>query len=196
MSPDEDSYRAGNQGLGGSRLLVVHSGCSGGGKSSLLGELATRGYPTFPEPGRQVVKEELSYGGDGLPWANVGKFIELCISRSLFFYRNARPAGKPAFFDRSLVDAATAYRRAGLQEPPYIASLLATYRYSPRVFLVPPWKELFRPDEERRHHFEEAVREYEALLRDYPALGYAVTIVPRGTVQDRADFIEAALESP
>ena len=67
---DEAEYRAGNPPINGSPMLVVVSGCSGGGKSTLLAEMARRGYLVFPEPGRQIVKEELFIGGDGLPWDN------------------------------------------------------------------------------------------------------------------------------
>ena len=41
--------------------LVVLSGCSGGGKSSLLTELGRRGFGAFEEPGRQVVKEQIAH---------------------------------------------------------------------------------------------------------------------------------------
>ena len=45
-------------------FFVVISGCSGGGKSTLLTELGRRGYMTVEEPGRRIVKEELL--GNGL----------------------------------------------------------------------------------------------------------------------------------
>jgi predicted ATPase len=48
--------------------FFVITGCSGGGKSTLLSELEQRGYRVFPEPGRQVVKAQQSVDGDGLPW--------------------------------------------------------------------------------------------------------------------------------
>src|SRR6185369_12186033 len=47
--------------------FVVISGCSGGGKSSLLEELGRCGYATVEEPGRRIVKEELRSGGTALP---------------------------------------------------------------------------------------------------------------------------------
>jgi predicted ATPase len=43
--------------------FVVISGCSGGGKSTLIAELGRRGYPVVEEPGRRIVKEELASGG-------------------------------------------------------------------------------------------------------------------------------------
>ncbi len=46
-------------------FFVVLSGCSGGGKSTLLAELGRRGFRTFAEPGRQIVKEQTAIGGNG-----------------------------------------------------------------------------------------------------------------------------------
>ncbi|MEW6315305.1 MAG: AAA family ATPase, partial [Pseudomonadota bacterium] len=48
--------------------LVVISGCSGGGKSTLLEALRRRGYAVVEEPGRRVIAEQSRNAGDGLPW--------------------------------------------------------------------------------------------------------------------------------
>ena len=79
----EDDYVAGNPGLNGTNRLIVVSGCSGAGKSTLISELANRGYDAQPEAGRQIVKEQLHIDGDGLPWADKIKFVELCVSSVL-----------------------------------------------------------------------------------------------------------------
>jgi predicted ATPase len=63
---------------------VIISGCSGGGKSTILSELVNRGYSVVLEPGRQIVKEQTAIGGDALPWINLNKFLELDLSRYLF----------------------------------------------------------------------------------------------------------------
>jgi predicted ATPase len=48
--------------------LVVISGCSGGGKSTLLAELGRRRYAVVEEPGRRIVKTEIHSNGTALPW--------------------------------------------------------------------------------------------------------------------------------
>jgi len=189
----EDDYVAGNPRYNGTELMVVISGCSGGGKSSLLTEMAARGFPIRPEPGRQIVKEQLYIGGDALPWANTRKFAELCVWRALYFYNTADPTEKPILFDRSIVDNIAGLQRVGLDVPDYLEEALKRYRYAPKVYVVPPWRELFVVDVERRHSFEEAQAEYESLLDDYPAAGYDVVIIPKGTVRERADFLEEQL---
>jgi predicted ATPase len=188
----EHDYIAGNPTQNHARFVVI-SGCSGGGKSSLLSEMAARGYPVYPEPGRQIVKEQLSIGGDGLPWDNVLKFVELCLSRAMYFYNSARPGDKVALFDRSFIDNMAGLQRSGYPVPDYFQVAVRHYRYADRVFMTPPWPELFANDPERRHSFETALTEYESLLPFYEACGYEVVILPKVSVAERADFLAQQL---
>lgn len=189
----ENDYVAGNPPLNGTERLVVGSGCSGGGKSSLLAEMARRGYQVNPEPGRQIVKEQAYIDGDGLPWADIPKFTELCVSRGMYFYNAARPSQECVLFDRSIVDAVSSLARLGFPTPQHLCNALERYRYARIVFMAPPWEELFRNDLERRHPFSDAVAEYEVLLESYPANGYEVELIPKAGVKERADFLEERL---
>lgn len=189
----EGEYVAGNPRWNGSDRLVVLSGCSGGGKSSLLAALAARGYGVCPEAGRQIVKEQQSIGGDGLPWVDGRKFAELCISRSLYFYNMARPVKKAVIFDRSFIDNIAGLLRMGEPLSPAFSAAVQRYRYARRVFLVPPWPELFAHDAERQHSFAAAVLEYESLVTVYQDFGYDVVVIPQDTVAARADFLANAL---
>ncbi|WP_081718406.1 AAA family ATPase [Lutibaculum baratangense] len=51
----------------GNRFLII-SGCSGGGKSTLLSALSRRGHAVIEEPGLRIVRKETSSGGGALPW--------------------------------------------------------------------------------------------------------------------------------
>jgi predicted ATPase len=175
---------------GSNARLVVISGCSGRGKSTLLAEMSGRGYQTWPEPGRQIVKEQLAAGGDGLPWRNMQKFVELCVARATEFHDAARADQGVALFDRSIVDALAALGQHGLPTPEPLRDALARYRYARTVFMAPPWRKLFAQDEERRHGFADAVAEFDNLMRVYPANGYAVELIPKAP----ADFLEQRLD--
>jgi predicted ATPase len=63
--------------------FVVMSGCSGGGKSTLLEELRHRGHAVVEEPGRRVVAEEIARGSDALPWTNLAAFARRAIEVAL-----------------------------------------------------------------------------------------------------------------
>ena len=95
----------------------VISGCSSSGKSTLLDALAARGVDVVAEPGRQIVRDELAAGGDGLPWLNAQRFLELCAARALADLARWQGAAVPVFFDRSFIDAACAVERSGLEWP-------------------------------------------------------------------------------
>ena len=177
----------------GATNFYVISGCSGGGKSTLLLELEKRGYTVFPEPGRQIVQEQQSVDGDGLPWKNVVKFAELCVSRAMYFYNAALLLDAPVFFDRSVIDNISGIERLELPVPVYFPKTLRQYRYARRVFLVPPWPEIFAQDTERKHSFTEAEQEFYGLQQAYQANHYEVVLIPKLSVHERADFVERAL---
>ena len=63
--------------------LVVISGCSSGGKSTLLAELGRRGYAVVEEPGRRIVKDELAGDGLALPWLDATAFLRRAVTVAL-----------------------------------------------------------------------------------------------------------------
>lgn len=174
--------------------LIVISGCSGGGKSTLLEELSARGWRIACEPGRQIVREQHLIGGNAVPSKDLSLFVELCISRAAHFYREAAAVDEITLFDRSVVDAVTALRRHGMPVPVHLDRALDVYGYAPTVFMAPPWETLFKTDRERQHTFEEAVDEYHWLVKAYQDLGYAIETLPLGLVGERADWLEKRIQ--
>lgn len=166
--------------------FIILSGCSGGGKSTLLAELARRGFATVEEPGRRIVIEETRNNGTALPWIDMEAFARRAIAMALEDRQKAPPEG-PIFFDRGLIDAASALRH--INGDAFIETLRDAHRYNRLVFLTPPWPEIYRGDSERKHDFDAAVEEYERLVRDYDELGYDIVVLPKSGIEERADFI-------
>ena len=168
--------------------FVVISGCSTGGKSTLLAELGRRGHATVEEPGRRIARQELVGDGSALPWVNKAAFARRAIELAIADRRAAadRPAGW-VFFDRGLVDAAAALQ--DLTGEPRLDTLGPAHRYHRRVFLATPWPEIYVTDPERRHGFNQAIAEYHRLIVVYPSLGYEVILLPKVSVAARADFV-------
>src|ERR1700733_1929545 len=164
---------------------VVISGCSGGGKSTLLSELVNRGYSVVLEPGLQIVKEQTAIGGDALPWMNLNKFLELALSRYLFQFNSQRESHKFIFFDRGIIDAV----QVDQPQAEYFQNAAKRFKYNRLVFLVPPWEEIFKSDRERKHNFESAKKEFDELLIKYKNFGYETVLIPKVSVKERADFI-------
>ncbi|MBR0820002.1 AAA family ATPase [Bradyrhizobium liaoningense] len=171
--------------------FVIISGCSGGGKSTLLSELRRRGFATIDEPGRRIVAEELKRGGRALPWVDAVAFARRAIEVSLADHATAQSSTRWVFFDRSLIDAAAALEQ--FTREPVVQNLGQVYRYNRRLFLVPPWPEIYATDEERRHGLAEAIAEYDRLIHVYPSLGYDIHVLPKMGVSERADWVLASL---
>src|SRR5277367_4056542 len=172
--------------------FVVISGCSGGGKSTLLAELGRRGHTVVEEPGRRIVVEEMNNRGSALPWVDMAAFARRAIMTALADRSSAPASGGWIFFDRSLIDAAVALQH--LTREPVLEEFGQAHRYHRRVFLAPPWPKLYMIDRERRHSPTVAVAEYYRLFKAYPSLCYEVFILPKVGVVERADFVLRTLE--
>lgn len=167
------------------RILI--SGCSGGGKSTLVAALAKRGFATVPEPGRRIIAAQRRALGTALPWIDMTAFAQhaLDMARADLVATNAIDG--PVFFDRGLVDAAAALAfETGLD---LHAILSNCPNYDPRVYLAPPWPALFANDAYRQHSFAEAEAEYKRLEHAFDVLGYQTRLLPKAPVTDRMMFL-------
>ena len=166
--------------------FVMISGCSGGGKSTLLEELARRGHAVVREPGRRIIADVRAGKGGALPWDDPAGFARHAIAMSVADHEGARGL---TFFDRGVVDAAVALRAAAGEAAD---DHVACYRYD-RVFLAPPWPAIYATDADRRHSLDKALSDHERVAAAYRAAGYDAVMLPRDTVAARADFVLAAL---
>jgi predicted ATPase len=67
------------------------------------------------------------------------------------------------------------------------------FRYHRRVFVAPPWRDIFALDAERKQSFDEATETYEMMVETYSALGYDLIPLPLSSVQERLQFVLAAV---
>lgn len=171
----------------GRARLVVLSGCSGGGKSTLLAALAACGVATVPEPGRRIVRQGMAGDAAALPWRDPAAFARRAMAMALEDRARALAAGGLHVFDRGLVDACAALERATGE--PALDTFAAEHPYASPVFMTPPWPELFVSDHERPHGFSAAVTEYDHLLTAFDRLGHEILVLPRVAVAERVDFV-------
>lgn len=170
---------------------VVLSGCSGGGKSTLLVELGRRGFATVEEPGRRIVEEELRGDGKALPWVDLEAFARRAIGKAAGDRERMRTAEGWVFFDRGLLDAAAALEHAASVA---VSDTLSGHdRFHHQVFLTPPWLEIYHRDSERQQNLKDGIAEYRRLIEAFDWLGYDLVILPKLKVEARADFILSAL---
>ena len=169
--------------------FYVITGCSGGGKSTIIDVLRARGFLCVDEVGRNIVQQQMRIGGDATPWQDQIKFRELLLSRYMYVYEQVEERTQPVFFDRGIPEGIGYSRLMKVPTLEHHRAAARIYRYAKTVFVTPPWREIFRNDEERKHTYEDAVAEYELTLEIYPKYGYELIEIPKGPISERIDFI-------
>jgi predicted ATPase len=169
--------------------LFVITGGPGVGKTTLLHELERRGCAVVPELARQIIQEQVQTKGNALPWADMKSYTHLMLSRSVESFLSLNQASFPTLCDRGIPDALCYARIINLPDVRELESACARFRYNRQVFVLPPWKEIYKTDTERKQSFDEAVRVYEEMVRVYEVCGYEIREVPQREVQLRAEFI-------
>jgi predicted ATPase len=171
-----------------SRLVVI-SGGPGAGKTTVLLELERRGFRCATEVARQIIQEQVRAGGNALPWGDRQRYCQLMLERSIASYREHAALSGRTFFDRGIPDTLCYARLVGLPMEDEIFAACTAYRYATRVFLAPPWQEIYATDTERQQSYDEAVRTYGQMVEAYEACGYEVMEIPRTSPAERADSI-------
>lgn len=175
-------------------MRVIVSGCSVGGKSTLIEALAARGEQVVREPGRRIIAAYRASGGrDGaLPWDDLAGFLKAAIVLAEADLAAAPTSGR-VFFDRGLIDAACGWE--ALTGAATVAELARAHRFHRQVFLAPPWPEIYATDPDRPHDFAAAVAEYERLRACYARLGFELVLLPKRSVADRVVFVLGRLDA-
>jgi predicted ATPase len=171
-----------------SRLFVITGG-PGSGKSTLIDALAARGFARTIEAGRAIIQEQVASGGGALPWSDPLAFAEAMFEWELRSYAGAKRKEGVVFFDRGIPDVAGYLRLMNQTVPARIDAAARSYRYNARVFVAPPWPEIFTQDAERKQTLDEAEQTYHALTATYTGYGYALIELPRASVAARAAFV-------
>jgi predicted ATPase len=178
----------------GAERFFVLTGGPGSGKSTLIDALESAGYARSVEAGRGVIQDQVAIGGHALPWRDPPAFAELMLCWEMRSYHLAERQDGPVFFDRGMPDVVGYLRLSGLPVPRHMEKAAAeTFRYHRRVFIAPPWPEIFRQDRERRQDFDEAVRTHAAMAATYTGFGYELVELPRVPVGERVRFVLGSL---
>jgi predicted ATPase len=172
----------------------IITGGPGSGKSTLIDALAAKGFHHMPEAGRAIIRDQVAIGGTALPWADRIAFAELMLGWELRSWHEAGDLAGPVIFDRGLPDVVGYLHLCGLPVATHVERAADLFRYRPRVFIAPPWREIFVADAERKQDWAEAQATYEAMVTVYTGFGYELVTLPIAPVGERARFVRAAIE--
>ena len=169
--------------------MFVVTGGPGSGKSSLINAMARRGFPTMPEAGRTIIRDQVRIGGPALPWADRSIFAELMLGWELRSYYEAVASDAPVLMDRGIPDVVGYLTLCGLPVPAHIEVAAKIHPYNKRVFLAPYWDAIFTQDTERKQDQQEAEATGRVMAETYSRLGYQIVELPLVGIEQRADFM-------
>ena len=173
--------------------FFILTGGPGSGKSTLIDALEQAGFARSVEAGRGIIQDQVAIGGRVLPRSDPAVFAEHMLTWEMRSYHIAEQLAGRVFFDRGVPDVAGYLRLMKLPVPEHVEKAVKLFRYHRRVFLAPPWEEIFQQDRERKQDFAEAVRTYEAVASTYAECGYELVELPRASVEERVRFIRKCI---
>lgn len=95
------------------------------------------------------------------------------------------------FSDRGLVDNIAWFSSLKSTPPQKLIDAINTQPYREPIFVLPPWQEIYVQDEIRNKSFNQALNEYDDIMRELEKLEWETIIVPKTNVLDRVKFIES-----
>jgi len=173
-------------------MVYVITGGPGFGKSVLIEKLHELGYEVGGEIARQIIEQQIAEGGVTLPWKDVIKFEKRVMKERIEFL-NSIDIQCVAFSDRGLPDQAAFSWYKGKVISHQLNLALAENRYAKRVFLTPPWRQIYRNDKIRTETFEEAERIHLFIVEAYLKNGYELIELPLVSPDHRVEFILKSL---
>ncbi|SDD33324.1 AAA family ATPase [Niabella drilacis] len=176
--------------------FYILTGGPGSGKTTLLTALEQAGFNTVAEVARAIIQEQVLTGGTALPWTNQQLYTEQMLHRSVQSYLAVKEQAKSSgeslfFFDRGIPDTLCHAVMTGQGISAAMDAIARAHLYNNTVFILPPWKEIYTTDEERKQNWKEAVLTYGQMKAIYTRYRYQVLDVPTGTPDLRKAFILA-----
>ena len=137
---------------------------------------------------RAVIREQVEAGGRAVPWTDPQACCDLTTARDIAdFDRLAGETGR-VFFDRGLMDM---HGANGVPPSPELTEAIRTRRYNRRVFVFPPWREIYGTDSERWEDWSKMEAVFDQILHTLGTLDYEPGVVPKADVEARAAFVLA-----
>ena len=166
----------------------IITGAPGTGKTTIINALIKKGYSCAEEISRELIAEQLSIGGDILPWKNQIAFENHIANLRKQQYLNCSEK-ENYFFDRSSIDCIAYLKANKLEITNEISQITKECIFNKQVFITPLWEEIYINDGERIEDIKSALNIENSIIKTYKSLGYNLITVPKLSVKERVSFI-------
>jgi Predicted ATPase len=168
---------------------IVITGGPGSGKTVLINHIKDLGYKCMHEISRTITIEAQKNGIDQLFLEDPILFSEKLMNGRLDQYQKIdHIESQYLFYDRGLPDITSYLDYTNAAYPEHFDDYCQINRYD-SIFLLPPWKDIYKQDNERYESFKEAKTIYTFLTKGYRKYGYEIDEVPSGSLEFRTDYI-------
>ncbi|MCF4101755.1 ATP-binding protein [Gillisia sp. M10.2A] len=168
---------------------IVITGGPGTGKSSVIVNLESQGHYCLHEISRQITLEAQEEGIDQLFLEKPLLFSEKLLEARVNQHKESLHLTKEViFFDRGIPDVIAYMDYFNTHYPSKFDEACERHEYD-KIFLLPPWKEIYTTDNERYESFDQAMSIHEYLKKAYIRYGYNPIEVPTDSIENRRDFI-------
>lgn len=171
------------------KKIILFIGGPGSGKTTLINGLAKKGYICYPEISREVTLEAKKNGIDQLFLENPLLFSELLLKGRIKQYESAlNENDEVVFIDRGIPDVLAYMHYIGDTYPASFDEASRKYIYH-KIFILPPWEEIYVSDNERYETYEQAISIHQHLIDTYESYGYQLHEVPKATLDERMEYV-------
>lgn len=168
---------------------IVFAGGPATGKTTLIQTLELRGYACAQEVSRQVTLEARENGITQLFVSDPLLFSEKLLEGRVNQFKEAhKNKASLVFLDRGIPEVLAYLDRGNTPYPNHFTKACEDNQYD-RVFIFPPWEEIYTSDNERYEDYQEALKIYPFLKAAYDRFGYVSIILPKDTIENRISFV-------
>nr|WP_306353970.1 ATP-binding protein [Flavobacterium sp. '19STA2R22 D10 B1'] len=172
-----------------SKEIIVIIGGPGTGKTTIIDGLLEKGYCCYPEISREVTLEARKKGSEQLFLERPLLFSEMLLEGRKRQYADAlNEESDIVFLDRGIPDVLAYMHYIGDTYPEFFDTACRENVYT-KIFILPPWEEIYTSDDARYENYEQAQSLYIHLKDTYQNYGYQLIEVPKDTVDNRILYI-------
>ena len=165
----------------------VLTGSPGSGKTTLLQALQSEYITCFEEVFRVLFLKAKDRGVDS-PFQDEPIALSEEIIKGRVADFNSAAASKIHLYDRGIHDAIAYLDEIQIEVPKQFIEIGQSHIYD-KVFILPPWQEIFANDHERIENFDQTEAIHNELIRTYTFYGMPPIVVPKLSVEKRVSFL-------